>query len=66
MLLTFVIDILFHERIQLTLHLVYFLHRQGIGLPAVAASGTIAANTLTTVKAQNQLMNDLKKQGALQ
>jgi phytoene dehydrogenase-like protein len=38
----------------------------GIGLPAVAASGTIAANTLTTVKAQNKLMNDLKAQGALQ
>jgi phytoene dehydrogenase-like protein len=38
----------------------------GIGLPGVAASGTIAANTLTTVKAQNALMKELKSKGALQ
>jgi hypothetical protein len=42
------------------------LRRQGIGLPAVAASGTIAANTLATVRAQNKLMKELKAQGALQ
>ncbi|KAL7578240.1 hypothetical protein ACA910_012660 [Epithemia clementina (nom. ined.)] len=38
----------------------------GIGLPGVAASGTIAANTLVSVKQQNQLMTELKQQGALQ
>jgi len=38
----------------------------GIGLPGVAASGTIAANTLASVKKQNQLMKELKAKGALQ
>jgi hypothetical protein len=68
MLFTVLLDIVVYKRIRLTLHLVSFTSstRQGIGLPAVAASGTIAANTLTTVKAQNKLMNDLKAQGALQ
>lgn len=38
----------------------------GIGLPGVAASGTIAANTLTSVKSQTSLMKELKQSGALQ
>jgi phytoene dehydrogenase-like protein len=38
----------------------------GIGLPGVAASGTIAANTLTSVKAQSDLMSELRRKGALQ
>jgi phytoene dehydrogenase-like protein len=38
----------------------------GIGLPGVAASGTIAANTLTTVRKQLDLMNELKEIGTLQ
>ena len=38
----------------------------GIGLPGVAASGTIAANTLTTIKAQADLMKDLRSNGSLQ
>lgn len=39
---------------------------KGIGLPGVAASGTIAANSLTTVKAQINLMNELREKGAIQ
>jgi phytoene dehydrogenase-like protein len=38
----------------------------GIGLPGVAASGTIAANTAVSVAAQTSLMNELKEKGALQ
>lgn len=38
----------------------------GIGLPGVAASGTIAANTLASVNSQTQLMSELQSQGALQ
>ena len=38
----------------------------GIGLPGVAASGTIAANTLVDVDAQMKLMRDMKECGALQ
>lgn len=38
----------------------------GIGLPGVAASGTIAANTLVSIKEQTNLMKELKKSGALQ
>ncbi|GKY99219.1 hypothetical protein MPSEU_000877300 [Mayamaea pseudoterrestris] len=38
----------------------------GIGLPGVAASGTIAANTLANVSSQKQLMAKLKAEGALQ
>jgi phytoene dehydrogenase-like protein len=38
----------------------------GIGLPGVAASGTIAANTLVIVHAQLKLMKELKKEGSLQ
>mmetsp|Transcript_8804 Transcript_8804/g.18258 ORF Transcript_8804/g.18258 Transcript_8804/m.18258 type:complete len:151 (-) Transcript_8804:939-1391(-) len=38
----------------------------GIGLPGVAASGTIAANTLATIRQQGSLMKELKKNGALQ
>ena len=38
----------------------------GIGLPGVAASGTIAANTLVDVGTQLKLMNELKAKGALQ
>jgi len=38
----------------------------GIGLPGVAASGTIAANTLVTVHEQTALMNELRHKGALQ
>jgi len=38
----------------------------GIGLPGVAASGTIAANTLVDVDKQLKLMDDLKSSGALQ
>lgn len=38
----------------------------GIGLPGVAASGTIAANTLASLKSQNELMEELSQQGALQ
>jgi phytoene dehydrogenase-like protein len=38
----------------------------GIGLPGVAASGTIAANTLVSVGTQMKLMKELKKEGALQ
>jgi len=38
----------------------------GIGLPGVAASGTIAANTLVSVREQTSLMNELRRKGALQ
>jgi phytoene dehydrogenase-like protein len=38
----------------------------GIGLPGVAASGTIAANTLVDVGTQLSLMKELKSKGALQ
>lgn len=38
----------------------------GIGLPGVAASGTIAANSLVGPKIQLQVMKDLKEAGALQ
>jgi len=38
----------------------------GIGLPGVAASGTIAANTLVDVSKQLKLMDELEKKGALQ
>jgi len=38
----------------------------GIGLPGVAASGTIAANTMVNVGKQLELMNELKEKGALQ
>jgi phytoene dehydrogenase-like protein len=38
----------------------------GIGLPGVAASGTIAANTLVSIRDQLNLMKELKKDGALQ
>lgn len=38
----------------------------GIGLPGVAASGTIAANTLASVKSQKELMKELQRKGALQ
>ena len=38
----------------------------GIGLPGVAASGTIAANTLVSVSQQMELMEELKQKGALQ
>jgi hypothetical protein len=38
----------------------------GIGLPGVASSGTIAANTLVSIKTQTKLMKELKKSGALQ
>jgi len=38
----------------------------GIGLPGVAASGTIAANTLVDSSVQLNLMDELKKSGALQ
>jgi hypothetical protein len=44
----------------------YRKHSTGIGLPGVAASGTIAANTLVSVKAQMNLMNELRIKGALQ
>ena len=38
----------------------------GIGLPGVAASGTIAANTLVDVNIQLNLMKSLRAKGALQ
>jgi phytoene dehydrogenase-like protein len=38
----------------------------GIGLPGVAASGTIAANTMVPISAQLSLMEELKEKGALQ
>jgi phytoene dehydrogenase-like protein len=38
----------------------------GIGLPGVAASGTIAANTCVSVPQQWQLMDRLRQKGALQ
>ncbi len=38
----------------------------GIGLPGVAASGTIAANTIVDVGVQLKLMEELKRSGALQ
>lgn len=38
----------------------------GIGLPGVAASGTIAANTMAPVAKQLALMDELRKKGALQ
>ncbi|CAB9516311.1 Prolycopene isomerase, chloroplastic [Seminavis robusta] len=38
----------------------------GIGLPGVAASGTVAANTLVDVQKQTELMNRLRESGALQ
>ncbi|KAK1749234.1 phytoene dehydrogenase-related protein [Skeletonema marinoi] len=38
----------------------------GIGLPGVAASGTIAANTLVDSSVQLNLMDEMKKSGALQ
>lgn len=38
----------------------------GIGLPGVAASGTIAANTLVSVREQSKLIKELRSTGALQ
>lgn len=38
----------------------------GIGLPGVAASGTVAANTLVEVGKQQRLIRQLQQQGALQ
>ena len=38
----------------------------GIGLPGVAASGTIAANTLVPLSSQQELMQELRDKGALQ
>ena len=38
----------------------------GIGLPGVAASGTIAANTLVDSSVQLSLMDEMKQSGALQ
>jgi phytoene dehydrogenase-like protein len=38
----------------------------GIGLPGVAASGTIAANTMVSIQQQFQLMDELREMGALQ
>ena len=38
----------------------------GIGLPGVAASGTIAANTLVDPSIQLSLMDEMKRSGALQ
>ena len=38
----------------------------GIGIPGVAASGTIAANTLVSVEQQTSLMKELRDRGALQ
>jgi phytoene dehydrogenase-like protein len=38
----------------------------GIGLPGVAASGTVAANTLVEVKKQMTLMKRLREEGVLQ
>ena len=38
----------------------------GIGLPGVAASGTVAANTLTSPRKQKSLIKELKAMGALQ
>jgi hypothetical protein len=38
----------------------------GIGLPGVAASGTVAANTLTTPWKQKSLIKELQQMGALQ
>ena len=38
----------------------------GIGLPGVAASGTIAANTLVDVKIQLELMRTMRANGSLQ
>jgi phytoene dehydrogenase-like protein len=38
----------------------------GIGLPGVAASGTIAANTLVSVQTQMKLLQELRAQGCLQ
>lgn len=38
----------------------------GIGLPGVAASGTIAANTLVDVGEQLNLIRELRSKGALQ
>jgi phytoene dehydrogenase-like protein len=38
----------------------------GIGLPGVAASGTIAANTLVPVGTQMALLRELQRQGSLQ
>ena len=57
---------------KMLLHLVSSLYHTGtfvltgIGLPGVAASGTIAANTLVSVGTQMKLMNELKKEGSLQ
>ena len=38
----------------------------GIGLPGVAATGTIAANTLVDVDIHMKLIQEMKKSGALQ
>lgn len=38
----------------------------GIGLPGVAASGTVAANTLVDVRKQRRLIRKLQEMGALQ
>ena len=38
----------------------------GIGLPGVAASGTIAANSLVGIRQQMNLIKELRKSGALQ
>jgi hypothetical protein len=39
---------------------------KGIGLPGVAGSGTIAANTIASVDDHINLVKDLKKKGILQ
>ena len=38
----------------------------GIGLPGVAASGTIATNSISPVQAQLELMKELRETGSLQ
>jgi hypothetical protein len=43
-----------------------FSQPTGIGLPGVAASGTIAANTIVDPSVQLRLMEDMKRMGALQ
>jgi phytoene dehydrogenase-like protein len=40
--------------------------KTGIGLPAVAASGTIAANTLTDIKDHRALLRQMRQKGVLQ
>ena len=52
--------------IVILLTIIYLWDNTGIGLPGVAASGTIAANTLASGEDHIKLLKDLQKKGILQ